>query len=76
MPRLRNHYIRGTRIQAPRFGGMDISASIVAQARIVRESLDSGLLGDGDVHFLIENTPEDSRLALIEALEALGIKNY
>lgn len=76
MPRHRNHYIRGTRIQAPLFGGMDISSSIIDQARIVRESLDRGLLEDGDVHFLIRITPEDSRLAFLEALEALGIKNY
>ena len=75
MPRLRNHYIRGRKITSPLFGGMDITPSIVAQARMCREALDSGLMRDDDVHFFIETIPEESRPAFLEALEALGINH-
>jgi|LauGreDrversion4_2_1035121.scaffolds.fasta_scaffold345499_3 hypothetical protein len=60
---------------APSFGGMDISSSIVTEARIVREILDKGLIQEADLDFWIGLIPEDSRPAFLEALDALGINH-
>ena len=75
MPRHRNHYIRGQKIAAPDWGGMDITPSIVAEARIVRESLDSGMMRADDLPLWIDMVPEEARPAFLEALKALGINH-
>jgi hypothetical protein len=75
MPRLRSHYIRGRKIAAPEWGGMDMTPSIVVEARVVRESLDSGVLQAEDLPLWIDAVPEEFRPAFLEALEALGINH-
>jgi hypothetical protein len=75
MPRQRNHYIRGRKITAPTWGGLDLSASAVVSARIFREALDNGTAEITDLDAWLQFTPEHSRPAFLEALEALGINH-
>lgn len=75
MPRLRNHYIRGQKITAPTWGGLDPSASIVAEARIFREALDNGTAEISDLDIWLQFTPENSKPAFLQALQALGINH-
>lgn len=75
MPRHRNHYIRGRKITAPTWGGLDLSPTIVVSARIFREALDNGTAEISDLDTWLQFTPENSRPAFLEALEALGINH-
>lgn len=75
MPRLRNHYVRGQKISAPTWGGLDLSASIVGEARIFREALDNGTLEISDLEVFLKFQPENSKSAFLQALRALGINH-
>jgi hypothetical protein len=75
MPRHRNHYIRGQKITAPAWNGLDTVPSIVASARIVREGLDQGTIEIRDLQFWITSHPKDQRPAFQTALKALGINH-
>ena len=75
MARLRNHYIRGQKITAPTWGGLDLSASVVAKARIFREALDNGTAEISDLDIWLQFTPENSKPAFLQALQALGISH-
>ncbi len=73
MPRHRNHYIRGRKITAPAWNGLDTVPAVVAEAQIVREGLDRGTIEAEDLGLFIRYHPEQTRSAFLTALEALGI---
>ena len=75
MPRHRNHYIRGQKITAPAWNGLDTVPSVVASARIVREGLDRGTIEISDLDLWIQLQPEATRGAFRTALKALGINH-
>ena len=75
MPRHRNRYIRGRKITAPTWGGLDPTAGVVVSARVFREALDNGTAEIGDLDIWLQFYPEHSQPAFLEALEALGINH-
>lgn len=75
MPRQRNHYIRGRKITAPAWNGLDTVPSIVVMARILREGLDQGFVELDDLDLWIQSHPEEQRPAFLAALQALGINH-
>ena len=75
MARPRNRYIRGKKITAPAWNGLDTSASIVTEARIFCEALDDGQIEITDLADWLQLIPKDSQPAFLKALRALGINH-
>ena len=75
MPRHRNHFIRGRKIAAPAWNGLDTVPGIVVSARVFREALDNGTAEIGDLDIWLQFYPKHSQPAFLEALEALGINH-